>query len=66
MFQFFVNQRLIAAVDFVAWMQQREIPDRHFPGFHFIASGLRLLGFDAVSACAVRTLRLLNPLNKIT
>ena len=39
----FVNQRLIAAVDFVAWMQQREIRDRRFPGFHFIASGLRLL-----------------------
>ena len=30
-------------VDFVAWMQQREIQDRSSPGFHFIASGLRLL-----------------------
>ena len=30
-------------VDFVAWMQQREIQDRRSPGFHFIASGLRLL-----------------------
>ena len=37
---------LVSRVDFVALMQQCEIQDRCFPGFHFIASGLRLLRPD--------------------